>query len=340
MFGLSVEESVGVIAGAYLLVRAAWVLGGAALRGAADRNPPRNMDPRFVLFTGAVVAAGVVALVSRAVEAPLVARRVAQCASGVGGFVLGMMFDMALSLQAWRVWRAMATRRVPAYRVALANALTAVRRHAAERLGQLGDRARPALPELRAALKDADGSVRAEVCGAIANAISIPPPADDTETVPAVRPLLKDTELGPRVCACAVLLRFGAVPVEEAVPHLAAGLREPDGPTHWAAALAAKELGQRAEPLIPALRAAALEREPGSTWAVETLGTVGAPAVPALMEVARRAPTALKRAAVRELGVIGPAARAAVPVLRELEKHQDSILQSAARTALRAIGTD
>lgn len=340
MFGLSVEETVGVIAGAYLVVRAGAVLGGAALRGTADRNPPRGMDPWLVLLTGVVVAAGVVALVSRAVEAPLVARRVAQCAAGVGGFVLGMMFDMALSLQAWRVWRAMATRRVPTYRAALAHESAAVRRHAAERLGQLGDRARPALPELRAALKDADGGVRAEACGAIANTIPIPPPTDDTETVSAVRPLLNDTELAPRVCACAVLLRFGAVPVEEAVPHLAAGLSEPDGPTHWAAALATQELGPRAEPLIPALRAAALEREPGSPWAVEALGAIGAPAVPVLTEVARRAPTVLKRSAARALGEIGPAARDAVPVLRELEKHQDSILQSAARTALRAIGSD
>lgn len=340
MFGLTVEESVGVIAGAYLVVRVVAVLGGAALRGVADRNPPRGMDPSFALLTGVVVAAGSVALASRAVEAPRVARFAAQGGAGVGGFVLGLAVDTVLTLRAWRVWRAMATRRVPAYRAALAHDLPAVRRHAAERLGQLGDRALPALPELRAALRDADAGVRAEVCGAIANTIPIPPPADDTETVPAVRPLLADPDLRVRVCACAVLLRFGAVPVEDAVPHLAAGLSEPDGPTHWAAALATQELGPRAEPLIPALRAAALEREPGSAWAVEALGAVGAPAVPVLMEVARRAPTALKRAAVRELGVIGPPARAAVPLLRELEKHQDSMLQSAARTALRAIGSD
>jgi hypothetical protein len=339
MLGLTVEQSVGVCAGAYLVVRAVAVLGGAALRGVADRDPPRGMVPPFVLLTGIVVAAALVAHASAAVEAPGVARLIAQAVAGVGGFVVGMMFDIVLTLRAWRVWRAVAARRVPAHRAALKNESAAVRRRAAERLGQLGDGARPALPELRAALTDADAGVRAEACGAIANAIPMPS-ADDTETVPAVRPLLTDPDLRVRVCACAVLLRFAAVPVDDAVPHLAAGLNEPDGPTHWAAALATQELGPRAEPLLPALRAAALEREPGSPWAVEALGAVGAPAVPALIEVARRAPTALKRAAARELGIIGPSARAAVPVLRELEKHPDGPLQSAARAALRAIGSN
>ncbi len=177
---------------------------------------------------------------------------------------------------------------------------TAVRVASVAALGAMGAAARPAVPELFAALGDASEAVR----HAVAQALSRLP-------------------LGP-----------------EDVERLLGALESRDDYVSAFAAWTLGNMGDGAREAVPALARALTREETNAvvSGALARIGPAAAKAVPVLLE-ALRSPDADRRwRAARTLGRIGPAAQAAVePLAQALADENGAVRQHAAR-ALGRIG--
>jgi vesicle coat complex subunit len=124
------------------------------------------------------------------------------------------------------------------------------RRTAAERLAQLGSRAKTAIPTLLERLKDPDELVRGQCAEALGNIGQHSP-----ELVAALRRLLKDANEFVRRMAAGALGNFGTA-AAGTVADLREALNDDEEFVRRAAAAALGKIGASASPAIPALQAA------------------------------------------------------------------------------------
>ncbi len=233
---------------------------------------------------------------------------------------------------AWALARA-GVQAAPA-RDALAIALrrdpsTGVRGASAAALGALGPAARPAVPELFAALDDASEAVRHDVAVAL---VRLPLGPEDIERLLGA--------LGSRddyvsAFAAWTLGNMGAR-AREAVPALARALtrEKTDAVVSGALARIGPAAGQAVPVLLEALRSPDADRR----WrAARTLGRIG-PAAEAGVEPLAQAlsdeNSAVRQHAARALGRIGAAARPAAGALQRATADQDKAVRREAREAL------
>ena len=249
---------------------------------------------------------------------------------------------------------------VPLLLEALNNSNEAVRAHAAEALGGVGDGGHVAIPKLIAALKhDEDAGVRAaaaralgEMAGGNAEAVSalIEALSDSDRNVrgAAVRALGRvGSKAKAAVAALVALLdkvecneaiyrTFGAIgpDAKAAIPVLEAAL--PADPIGAAKALG--RIGPASVPtLIKGLKHDNAYVRSSSALALRYLGPDASDAVPALIEVVETDEDA-RNPAIQALGAIGQKAAPAVPALVKVLGEGDDTLQYWALDALREIG--
>jgi HEAT repeat protein len=283
-----------------------------------------------------------VAIVSVATDWPAAgARLVAYGATAIVGFFLGVMFDFAVEIRLWRVSDWLMSLRVPQYRERLLHGDPAVRQGAAEQLARLGPYARPARPELLAAVRaDESADVRAAAIQAVWLSTPVPPADEDADLPREARPALADADPRVRTVAAAILVGFDAARPDEVLPALCDGLKCDDLNTGGCAVVTLEKLGPAAEPAVGALKEAALRPENPNSGAPDALGKIGAPAVPALVEILERGDRFCKWSAADALAEMGEPARAALPALRKVAGDPDDMVQSAARNAIRKLGGD
>jgi HEAT repeat protein len=339
MFGLEYDE-LAVAAGTFVLVaRVLYALAGVVRAWAVDRFVVRVSMPA-TMVTGLALATVAVGLVSLAgVGGQKGIQQVVYLMSAFAGLFFGFLFDMALGHWQYRLYRRLAARNLPLYREQLTAPDAEVRKHAADRLAFIGPYARPALPDLLAALKDESADVRVEVIEAVLAAAD-PPAEDDADTPKAARAALSDPDPRVRACAAALLVRFRAAPPEEVLPVLCDGVVRTEDGCAFYAAVALEKLGPAAAPAIPALREAVLERTPENFVGVNALAAVGPAAIPVLIEVLERGGSYYKSVAAKALGDMGEPARVALPALRKLALKTDDVAHHAAKAAIKKLGGD
>jgi HEAT repeat protein len=219
-----------------------------------------------------------------------------------------------------------------------------VRRNSNEALGNLAAAAKPAVPDLLAALADEDAITRVNAAVALWKIQRHP------KALPALVEMLRQ-EKGPAAYHAAVALGTlelsapgtpeppAADPARICAEALvkALGAADPD-----VARAAARSLGQigRSVPRValPAIQPA-LEgpRDEVRRMAAEALGWMGPAAVEPLRAVLKNDSPAARRAAARALGRLGPAARTAEADLVEAVNDPDAEVRTAAAKALRLL---
>ncbi|WP_028459444.1 HEAT repeat domain-containing protein [Chloroflexus sp. Y-396-1] len=193
---------------------------------------------------------------------------------------------------------------------------------AARALGRIGDAA--AVPELLAALRDADWNARRAAAEALVQI--------GAAAVPGLLAALRDASEWVRQVAASALGRIGDA---AAVPELLHALRDANPDVREAAAGALGRIGDAAA--VPELLHALRDANPGvHEAAVEALRQIGAPAVPGLLAALRDAREWVRQVAARALGRIGDAA--AVPGLLHALRDASEWVRKAAAEALGRIG--
>jgi HEAT repeat protein len=183
-----------------------------------------------------------------------------------------------------------------------------IRSAGAHALAMVGNAAKPAAPDLRKALTDADLSVR------LYAAIALWGLEHQVEPVlPVFRDALKAKDLSHRHAAV------------EAVARIADRLSD-------------KEARTVVPLLIEILKSDDLDLRAQAAFALGQIGPEAADATPLLIEMARAGDQALRENAIHALGNIGPRARAAVPVLIETLEDKNPVLRGRAAVALTAMG--
>jgi HEAT repeat protein len=177
-------------------------------------------------------------------------------------------------------------------------------------LGSIGPAAKEAVPLLEARLKAAEGSLAAQIHGALAQITG-----DHPAHVTAMLEIYHKLPPGRR-------------------HHL-------DRAATWAALA---RLGKSARPALPTLIAAlkakpvaSIEYSDADLEALGGLGAEGREAVPHLLTQLKEGWVDRQLAVMRTLGKIGPAAAAAIPLLKALSNDRNVRIREAARQALRAI---
>lgn len=179
---------------------------------------------------------------------------------------------------------------------------------AADALGQIGVAARPAGPELIAALKDSDSHVRSVAAKSL---------GELAPDVPgAVEALV---ELFPDPQVIRVVSRFhqeGA----PAVPRLIELLTHPDVTVRWNASRTLGKIGEPSMPAVPAILKHMTDPDPIiREHAAEALGDIGpaaAATIPDLVKLLTDPEWKVRRDTVRALGQMGPVAK---PVLVQVQ---------------------
>jgi HEAT repeat protein len=168
---------------------------------------------------------------------------------------------------------------------------------AAEHLGNLGKRARAALPQLVAALKHPESQVRVNAAAAVGRV-----GADTQAAIKALIDLLQG---------------------------------DPETQVRRSAAAALGAIGPRAKAAIPALRNA-LRKEQGGWWvAAAALGQIGGvEAVTALVDALNNKDPDVRMEASRQLGNLGRLALPAVQPLRKARQDPEAVVRKAAARAL------
>jgi HEAT repeat protein/tRNA A-37 threonylcarbamoyl transferase component Bud32 len=233
---------------------------------------------------------------------------------------------------------------------ALKDGSPALRRQAAETLGECGPAGREAIGPLIAALEDPDfwvGEAAADALRKITGAPEPPRerrnrPEQEAGVPPAVQSLLRAMQ-DPRSrwMAVVALGELGAA-ARDAVPALIEALEDTDAAVRWDSAKALGKLGPAAARAVPALAAIVHERGDAIVrqYAVAALGAIGAPAraaVPALIGALKEESSNLDEQAGDALVRIGAPA---VPALVEAMKDEDpQVRVKAATTLTRIAGT-
>jgi HEAT repeat protein len=170
---------------------------------------------------------------------------------------------------------------------------------AARALAQMGPKAKPAVPQLIAALQDEDAMVREVAIGALGNI-----GADPEHVVAAFRPLLKGKE---RLAVLKALRAFRAG-AKDAIPELLETIKDPD-----------------------------LEVRCDSAEALGDMGAAGAPGIDGLLGLMKDQEAKARAHACEALGEIGPPARRALAALRDAQKDQDEEVRKEAAQAIKRI---
>ncbi|HSQ57469.1 MAG TPA: HEAT repeat domain-containing protein [Gemmata sp.] len=342
MFGLDLTRSewAALVAIVYLflrvfcaVVRVIWWYVTDALRLPTPR-------PALALFTAVAVAVMCVATLSVATGWEMGGfRTIAFIVSAIAGFVLGMMFDMVVSIRLWTISDWLMSLRVPQSRERLLHGDAEVRLGASKRLGTLGSYARAAKPELVATTRGDDSAeVRSAAALALLHSIT-DPPDEDADLATELRPLLADSDPRVRTVGAAVQVTFHSTPVAELLPFLREGLTTDDPAVPGIAADALGRIGGEAAPAVPDLLAAALDEDNPNALAPEALGKIGDAAVPALIEILDRGQQHSALSAADVLGRMGTEARAALPALRKAATRKDPVGNTAQR-AIKQLGGD
>lgn len=185
---------------------------------------------------------------------------------------------------------------------------------AANALGQMGAKARPAIPALTSALKDADSGVRREAADTLQTVSPAP------EAVAPLRELLSDKDEEVRLAAAAALARNG---VADAVPALVSALQQDSKEGEDFLKGAADSAGRVSTP-----RPTAAERAATQSFSA-TLGV--------LARAVERKSAEKRVKAARALGYLGPAAKSGVPALKQALQDRDEGVRVAAKEALAKI---
>jgi HEAT repeat protein len=210
----------------------------------------------------------------------------------------------------------------------LGSTLVSVRRSAAAALGDVGDLARPTVPQLLGMLDDSDSSVRVAAAGALWKIDRHP------SAIAALESTLGDRD-GAKACQVAAALGELKTTDQRIIFRLAEALKHPDDDTRSAAAFSLGQVGPSAIPAVRAVVANGDERS--KCHAVEALGWIGPPAVPALVEALKEDQPRISRIAARALGRLGPAAKAAESALLRTVGDPRPEVREAAAEALRQI---
>jgi HEAT repeat protein len=224
---------------------------------------------------------------------------------------------------------------------ALKDKSLATREAAAASLGKLGPDAASALTELLETAKDksADRLTRAHAAFALGRLGG--EVAD--KTVPALGAFLSETDSPPEVRkAAAEALGRLAGNAKNAVPALAAALKDKQLDVRRAAAVALDLMGTDAKPAFATLKQAARDEDKSVRAQVaHALGNLGkempAEVVPVLVDRLQDTVLDVRVAAALALGFIGPEAKAAVPALTGAARDGLAPLREAAGEALKKI---
>ncbi len=214
----------------------------------------------------------------------------------------------------------------------------AVRRDAADALGDIGGEAKEAIPALIAALKDQDVGVSLSAAGALKRIGE-----EAREAVPALIAALKGRDVDVRSYAATVLGSIGGK-AKEAVPVLIAALKDQDVVVRSSAARALGNIGGEAKEAIPALIAALKDQDVDvRRSAADALGNIGGEAkeaVPALIAALKDQDVVVRQRAANALGDIGGQAKEAIPALIAALKDWDADVGHYAANALSKIGKE
>lgn len=338
MFALDPADWAALIGAVLLLGRVGFLLAHHARLWTTDADPGRLHSVKGVYVPAVAIGLlGTVGAYRLAEE--LLSQLPAGKAFNAAAFVaflafacLGLMFDFLLDLRLSLFGGRLRGRRVPQYRMQLADADPAVRLQAARKLMTVGSRAAPAVPELLRASRDEVHEVRAVALLALSASKS-----NDAEIARAARSALFDPDGTVRTAAAVCLSHFGH-PVEELLPTLCAGLWESGAAIALLCVDAIRGLGPEAAAAIPAIREVILTPgSPNAVNAVQALGTIGPAGVPLLIEVLETGPASCRQVAVYALQEQGDAARPALPALRRAAAGTDRRLQELAQRALRRL---
>lgn len=211
------------------------------------------------------------------------------------------------------------------------------RAHAAQALGALRVLAKDKIPELTAALKDADPLVAGAAVIALGQ---MKEPIADKQ-VTAIARLLNDADVQTKCHACQALGLLGGK-AKEHIPQLIGVLKDKEAA---AAGAAAEALGQMkdnvADVEVPAV--ARLLSDPQvhtRCQAAQLLGAFGPKAkasVPDLIKALQDKETQVVGCAVVALAQLGKDAGPALPALNELKQHKDEAVKAAAAKAVEEI---
>jgi HEAT repeat protein len=210
-------------------------------------------------------------------------------------------------------------------------------------LGAIGPMAKPAVPQITAALKDPNKFVRTMAAVALWWI-----DRQTNVTVPILIEGLEDKgmDLEDRK-GCAWVLGEMGPKAKAAVPELIAALRgigktSRTTSTVALASYASEALGRMGEPAVPALTKALRDEDAeirkNAAWALFRMGPKAKGAVPALIAKSKDAQVDVRRFAIGALAKIGPAAREAVPALIERLKDEHGGVRRNAGWALGHIG--
>jgi PBS lyase HEAT-like repeat-containing protein len=320
----------------YLLVRNLWWHGGYHYTANPVVGTILALIPTGL--AGAAIVVGLSAIVFPGVPLPFL------IFAGFVGFMFALTIDLRLRLRLIRLEAWIRSFRVSRLREQLLYPDADARYDALVQLQRLGDYARPALPEVRSALRDESREVRTVAAQVILNVLPDPPPPEDDELPRAARASLGDSNPLLRTLAACILVRFNA-PVEEVLPILRDGLTRNDTAETYAAE-ALGRLGPAAGPAIPVL----LETVVGqyvmnvdgylmpNAQAVPALAKIGGAAVPALIEVIERGNPTSQYQAAEELGNMGETALPALASLRRLALKTSNFASLAAKQAIEKLG--
>jgi len=207
---------------------------------------------------------------------------------------------------------------------ALASAKPAMRRAAAEALGELGDRAVEAAGALRKAAEDTDAAVRAAARAALARVAPEGDPAEALVAEMATKRSFDRFRLMGRLAAMG----------KKAVPALIRALSNREIEDQVVTVLG--RIGPDAHAAVPAL--VDKMRDAGLRWEIlQAIAAIGRDAVPHLMKALESEQTLHRLNAARALGHLGPMARFAVDALEKARKDDDERVVKMASSALASI---
>jgi HEAT repeat protein len=314
------------VCGGWLALRFLWIGVKILLslrRGGEPSGPMRALPMGLSALAGG--AGGYAAVVWLWPQAQHGWRQFFPWAAAVVGLVAGLVVDMFLELRSgrWTSW--LLSFRLPGYREQLHAPEPGARAAAAKALGGMQKHAVPALPELITALADESADVCAEAALAIYFISWY-----DTNVPAEVTPYLKDCDPRVRIPLAAALAKPDAALAPEVLPILSEGVGYHDDKLSNMAGHALSQLGPRAAPALPALRAAIFDKHPPTGTAFDALGALGEPGVAVLAEALSHADREVRFMAAAVLKYLGPPAQAAQAALQAATTDDDKHVRSMA----------
>jgi HEAT repeat protein len=221
---------------------------------------------------------------------------------------------------------------VPALREQIKDKDPELRAQAIETLGEVGPRAKDALPDIKGALNDQSPKVRLQAAKAIRK-------IGDTQAAAAeFIKLLGDPDINVRKITAAALEELGA-DAKDATPGLAKLLKEKDKELRLQAIMTLKSIGPGAKDAVAGLIAIVMDQDVEiRNAAIQTLGRIGPDAkdaIPVLIVLFKDKDEGTRGMAATAVGEIGPAA---VPTLVQALKYNDKEVRRGAAIALQNMG--